>query len=188
MSVEHTSRTGKRYYLHVKTTAAGKPNYFFSTDSGGPLAEQVPEGYEIHENVGGQVFLRKATPQIIRPEELAVVEDAVPRREAPWRYRVEVKKNMIVVYDAGNMAGMDDLYKELAFRPATNAEKLRRANYMALLRFTLVDKKSRTFTAERFCFRGSVDDWIPIAGPGTLASHVRQFMKHLGQESFYELF
>jgi hypothetical protein len=36
MSVEHTSRTGKCYHLHVKT-AAGKPSYFFSTEADGPL-------------------------------------------------------------------------------------------------------------------------------------------------------
>jgi len=53
---------------------------------------------------------------------------------------------------------------------------------------TLIDKKARVFVAERFCFRGSVDDWIPIGGPGTLAAHVRRFIKHLGQESFFELF
>jgi predicted O-methyltransferase YrrM len=62
------------------------------------------------------------------------------------------------------------------------------ASYMAMLRFTLIDRKTRVFVAERFCFRGSVDDWIPIAGPGTLAAHVRRFVKHLGRESFYELF
>jgi hypothetical protein len=70
----------------------------------------------------------------------------------------------------------------------SDTEKLPRAHYTAMLRFTLIDKEARIFVAERFCFRGSVDDWIPIAGPNTLAAHVRKFVKHLGQESFYDLY
>lgn len=58
---------------------------------------------------------------------------------------------------------------------------------MAVLRFVLIDKKTRTFVTQRFCFRGSIDDWIHVGGPGALAAQVRQFVKHLGRESFYEL-
>ena len=38
MTVQHISRTQKTYYLHAKTTAAGRPCYFFSTDASEPLA------------------------------------------------------------------------------------------------------------------------------------------------------
>ena len=187
MSIEHTSRTGKNYYLHVKTTAAGKPSYFFSTDADGPLAEQIPEGYEVYENVNGQVFLRKKTAQVILPKELAIVEDALRKNQDPWRYWVEVKKNAIVVYEAGEMKGIDGMLATFGRGPLSDTDRRRFATYMAVLRFTLADKKSRAFATERFCFRGSIDDWISIGGPGTLASQVRQFVKHLGRESFFEL-
>lgn len=59
---------------------------------------------------------------------------------------------------------------------------------MAVLRFILVDKKARRFVTERFCFRGSVDDWIHIGGPGPLADQVSEYVEHLGRESMYELF
>jgi hypothetical protein len=49
MSIEHKSRTGKTYYLHVKTTAAGKSNHFFSTEPEPPLATSIPDGYEVYE-------------------------------------------------------------------------------------------------------------------------------------------
>ncbi len=70
----------------------------------------------------------------------------------------------------------------------SDTEKLSFAHYMAVLRFTLVDKNPRAFVAERFCFRGIVDDWIPIGGPNSLAAHVRAFVKHLGRDSLFELF
>lgn len=107
MGVERTFRTGRTYHLHVKTTAAGNTNYFFSTSADGPLAD---------------------------------------------------------------------------------ADNRRFASVMAMLRFTLADKKTRAFVTERFFFRGSLDDWISIAGPGALAVHVSKFVKHLGRDSFCQLF
>jgi len=37
------------------------------------------------------------------------------------------------------------------------------------------------------CFVGSVDDWIDI-GHGSLAALVKRYVKHLGQESYFELY
>ena len=43
--------------------------------------------------------------------------------------------------------------------------------------------------AERFCFRGAVDDWIDIGGPPQeLPRVIGKFIKHLGRDSFFELF
>ena len=48
-TIQHTSRTGRRYYLHARTTAAGKASYFFPADVERTPAAQVPEGYEVFE-------------------------------------------------------------------------------------------------------------------------------------------
>jgi hypothetical protein len=42
--------------------------------------------------------------------------------------------------------------------------------------------------AERFCFLGSIDDWINISPLDSLEELVRQFVPHLGQHSFYDLY
>jgi hypothetical protein len=44
VTVEHTVRTGKTYYLHDQITAAGKRNYFFSMEPDGQLAAAIPDG------------------------------------------------------------------------------------------------------------------------------------------------
>ena len=62
------------------------------------------------------------------------------------------------------------------------------AKYQAILRFQLTDPQHRRFAPERYCFRGSVDDWIPIGPPDTLPNLVARYAKHLGQDSFYELY
>lgn len=152
------------------------------------MAEAVPDGYEVYENVGGQVFLRKKTVEVIRADELSLVKQALHQHGEPWRYIVDVRKKSITIHEAGDMAGLDRLTRELRGRSLSDEEKRRSASYMAVMRFLLADRTSRTFVAERFCFRGSVDDWIPIGGPAALSAHVRRFVKHLSQDSFYELY
>jgi hypothetical protein len=189
MTVTHTSRTGKIYYLHAGVTKTGKPKYFFSLKQDGTLAETIPEGFEIYENVNGQVFLRKIPKQIITPEELVLVESALKAHGEDWQYRAEVKKNTIIVYECGpDIGGISELIEAYAGRSWTDAEKQRHARYMAVMRFVLEDKKARLFITERFCFKGSVDDWIYVGGPAELSDQVRKYIKHLGQDSFYELF
>ena len=52
----------------------------------------------------------------------------------------------------------------------------------------MVDSAKRTFVVERWCFRGSIDDWIPMmGGRGSLPDLVRKYGQHLGKDSFYDL-
>lgn len=189
MSIQHTSRTGKTYYLHAGVTKTGKPKYFFSTKQNGVPVAVIPEGFEIYENVDGQVFLRKITKQVILPEEVKLLEAALRKQGNAWEYRAEVKKNAIWIYESGTDIGsISTMIESYTGRAMSTAEQFRHAHYMAVLRFVLADKQERTFVTERFCFRGSVDDWIYIDGPADLPGQVKKYIKHLGRESMYELF
>ena len=42
--------------------------------------------------------------------------------------------------------------------------------------------------AERWCFRGSVDDWISLmGGRQTLEKQARKYLPHLAKESFFDM-
>ena len=190
MSIHHTARSGKIYYLHAVPGKSGKTKYHFSTNPAGPLAEVVPEGYEIYENINGQVFLRRKTPQLISDEELALVKEALKRHAQEWRYRAEVKKDAIIVYEATqNIGWIDRVVPPWGDKASVMQSLIRNTNYMAVMRFVLDDQEERLFSAERFCFRGSVEDWIYIsAASETLPAILKRFIKHLGKESFFELY
>jgi hypothetical protein len=189
MSVEHVSRSGKVYYLHGKPGKGGKPNLFFSTEAGGSLVDTVPDGFEIYENVAGQVFLRRIPKKLISDEELRLVRAALAAHAEEWLYKADVKKNIITVYETENrssgsgdaLASWIDPAKEKQFR-------IQHAYYMAVLRFILTDPAQRRFAVERFCFRGSIDDWISLRESATLPVLTKKYVKHLGKESFFELF
>jgi len=190
MSIQHISRTGKTYFLTSVPGKTGKPKYYFSTRPGATQVDSLPKGFEIYENVNGQVFLRRKTPRLITDTELELVNAALKRHAEEWRYKVEVKKNALIIHEASdNSAALERIALPWLNQSDIARSVIQSASYTAVLKFILVDDEKRLFLAERFCFRGAINDWIGIgAGPQTLRAATRNFIKHLGQESFFELF
>lgn len=56
MTIEYVNRKSQTYYLHQGTTKTGKPRYFFSQKTEGNLASEIPDGYEIYENLYNQIL------------------------------------------------------------------------------------------------------------------------------------
>jgi len=190
MNIQHITRTGKAYYLHIGQSKSGKANHFFSTKATGNLADSLPAGYEVYENIRGQVFLRRPPPKIITDDEIALVRQTLDNHAEEWRYKIETKKNAIIIHEASDsFAALQQIAPLWKSRQELKDYAIRRANYMAVMRFVLVDAEKRLFLAERFCFRGSVDDWIDIGGGlGQLPMLLKKFVRHLGHESLYDLF
>jgi hypothetical protein len=158
MAITHTNRKGDTYYLHKGQTRAGKPTYFFSRKQEGDLADAVPDGYEVYEKPRGQVFLRKVVPTRILPLEVATVEAGI-RRAGIHVFCTDVEKDSIVVY----------------------------MQESAMMRFILHDAETRLFEVQRWCFRGSVDNWSYPLAFGDLSTLVAKYVRHLDKESFFDL-
>ncbi len=107
-------------------------------------------------------------------------------------YKIDVKGNAIVVYTADqDIETLVGLFKDMYPEPTTNTQLMtllrNEIHYSPMLQFLLEDAQRRLFTAQRYCFRGAIDDWIDI-GYGPLTTLVKQYVKHLGQESYFELY
>ena len=107
-------------------------------------------------------------------------------------YKIDVRGNAILIYTAvQEIDALADLFKDLYPDPTANVElmaNLRKVvHYSPMMVFQLVDATRRTFQTQRYCFLGSVDDWIEIGKPGKLATLVKRYVKHLGQDSYVEL-
>ena len=187
MSIIHTNRHGKRYFLHTGPKKGGT-QYFFSANPDAPLAGEIPDGFEVYETVGGQVYLRRKRPRLVLEEEEAHVKQALAGRRGPPHYEVEVRGDVLTVHESTT-----DLSGIAAFDPRLTSGRLEElsrqfATFMPVMRFVLVDKARRHFAPERYCFRDSVDDWIPIGPQGTIPSLAHKYLKHLGKDSLYELY
>lgn len=192
MPITYTNRRGKEYYLHTGKTKTGKDRFYFSTKKQGKLAKTIPDGYEIYESPNAQVFLRRKRPSPIEDAEVQMVRDGIEKYAdlKPYEYKVELKKDTITIHV------IDQDYKELismfnSYLIGRKVDEEHMANrygtFGPMLRFRLVDKENRTFEAERFCFLGSIDDWVPIGSCARLDQLVWRFVRHLGKESFFEI-
>jgi hypothetical protein len=190
MPIEYSSRSGEKYYLHVGETKTGKPKYYVARHARGPLADAIPDGFEIYESPKGQVSLRKILPKLIFDEELSFVEQELARIARLKGSRVERKLKILKVYVADRK---EDMIKELSavmpWRWQVGRDNIseRFWSYEAQLQFVLVDEQKRLCQTRRYCYLGSIDDWIDIGDAGSLARLTRLYLKHLGRESYYEL-
>jgi hypothetical protein len=192
MPITHVNAKGKTYYLHQGTTKTGKPTYHFAMQSEGTLAESTPVGFEIYENPHAQVFLRRIPPKIITDEERQVVEEGMRTYADVQDYKIDVKGKAIVIYTADqDIETLANLFKDMVPHPQSNTQLTtllrKEIQYSPMLRFILDDEKRRTFVTQRYCFQGSIDDWIDI-GHGPLTKLVKQYVTHLGKESYFDLY
>lgn len=189
MPIQYTNKKGQIFYLHQSTTKTGKTTYFFSMKDDGIVVDKIPDGFEIYETPNAQVFLRRIQPIIITDSEKTVVEEGMRVYSKLKYYQIELKKNKIIIFQADqNCEKLSELFSTMP-NQVNSAETLTRVvTYSPMMRFVLTDKVKREFQVERYCFLGRVDDWIVIDVKGQLQNLVKKYVKHLGQESYYELF
>ena len=82
-------------------------------------------------------------------------------------YKIDVKGKAIIVYTAGqSVETLAGLFKELHPDPTANPQLMTVLRgviqYSPMMQFILEEKEQRLFTVQRYCFRGSIDDWIDI--------------------------
>lgn len=197
MAFEYSNRVGTIYYLLKGTTKKGNPRYFFSRspDGKGTPIDAVPDGYEVYEHPeNAQVFLRKIKPQAISDLELHLVEKSVKAlKRSARRYLVDRKDTIITIYEScTDFERVPEMFEHFGMGMFPGRmERLMDSldhNYQGVMRFCLVDQEKRVFEAERFCYRGSIDDWIFLKGPDRLTALVKHYVKYLGTDEFYEQF
>ena len=191
--IEYINRRKQTYYLYEGKTKTGKPKYFFSRKKEGNSVDTIPDGYEIYENPNSQVFLRKIPVQVISLEEIETVKVGIKQYLKASDFIVDVKGKNIVVYLCDQNVDLSMKIMEAMTFPNT-PDFLRdrdsfafSLSYSPMMQFVLDDIESRSFTVERWCFRGFIDGWIPLDSSTNLENLVQTYGAHLGKESFYEL-
>ena len=192
MPITYTNAKGQTFSLYQGTTKTGKPKYSFAMQSEGILAKSMPAGYEIYENPNAQVFLRRIPPKIITDEERRVVAEGMHTYAKVKDDKIDVKGNTILIYTADqDINALAALFKDMDPVPTANVELMtalrNTIHYSPMMVFTLIAATRRTFQTQRYCFLGSIDDWIDIGKPGKLAHLVTRYVKHLGKESSFDL-
>lgn len=195
MPVTYTNRKGSTYTLCRSTTKTGKPRYAFVRDPAGrEVLDALPEGWEIRESINGVVSLAQVREQQLLPEEIAAVQAALDAHPQPHNYRLDVKPESLVIYEREG-PDSDELLNLFRAnfgltpgkRQELRGELAERGRFTPILRFILNDTETRDFRAERWCFRGRIDDWI-FVNSGRLAGLAQRLVPLLGTEAFFDLY
>lgn len=194
MPVTYTNRKGVTYVLCRGVTKTGKPRYYFAREIKGEPMDEIPEGFKISESVNGVVSLVKDRPSPILPEEIAAVEAAISRHPKPRNYRVSTKQDRIEIYERVGV-DTDELIAEFMGGHTLFPGQIdrlhevrdRRAQFTPVLRFILLDAEHRTFQTKRWCYLGSIDDWIDVGPTGSIADLADQWIPRLGSDRYFEV-
>jgi hypothetical protein len=194
MSITYTNRKGFKYFLNKGVTKTGKPHYYFAKEQKGEPVDEVPQGYEIEESVNAVASLVKVRVKLIPYEEWVCVEDALARHPKARDYRITVKDKIIIVYESTGL----DVNKMMEFlegfpilpnaRERLEEDKERYSQFIPVMRFILDDQESREYHAERWCYSGSIDDWIYAGHSGRIDRLAKKLIPILGTDEFYELY
>jgi len=187
--IHYTSRKGKTYYLHAITTKMGKIRYVMSREEDGVLSE-LPEGYAITESVNGQVSVGRIQPRSITDAEQATVKSELVKLGLN-RYRCDVKGTYITVYESLHReSDYSEMYEEMGiFAPAMKkyiSERIDKGPFEPVMRFRIFDQDKRIFEVQRMTYRGE-GGWMSLHKFGSLKDLARNYLKHLGKDSFYDL-
>lgn len=190
--ITYVNAKGRTYYLHQGVTKTGKPKYHFSPKSEGNLVEVIPDGYEIYEHPNAQVFLRQIQPKLITDAERQVVENGMQKYSGVSHYKIDVKGKAILIYSSGQgIAALGSIFQDFPMSAEEKSELMatfdRSVHYTPVMKFELIDENKRLFATQRYCYRGSIDDWIHIGTSGELPLLVRRYVKHINKESFFDL-
>lgn len=208
----YTNRKGVTYHVHARPTKKGGVAYVLKRSPQGALPE-VPEGYEVVENVNGRASVRRARPRLITHEEEA---QAATRLEAHGLkdYRVEVKGRYLTIFEPSTDpeevaevfdplalgGGLDGLFKDVMRhllgdqvidryvreKRQAFAEGVRmNLRFFPVLRFELAKGEPRQFHVERRHYSGEGGWWFLATLP--LERGLKRYARHLGKDSFFEL-
>ncbi len=199
MALEYTNRKDDTYYLQAGKTKTGKPRYWCGRKLTGEALDAMPEGYEFREDPASAIVsVRKVQSTEISPLEIKILSDGIREYAGLEHFIVDVEGDSLVVYLPDRGEDMADEMLErfgglasfMSHRMQQTKEWLmRHSNYTKMMRFLLVDPAKRLFVVQRWCFRGSVDDWIGLGRrtPAPLPDLVRLYAQDLGKDSFYDL-
>jgi hypothetical protein len=203
----YTNKNGAAYYLHAVQLARGRTLYVARRAATGAVPK-LPQGFEVRENVHGQVSVRRVHKRQLTRLEEQLIRSAMAQFR-PFAYVLDVDGRAATIFasagdrkcfseslDAEFADGFADaLTKTLAkryspelvemFRTRQKQHGTKHLRYYPLLRFVISERKRRLFAVERVCFTGE-SSWVRLEVL-PLSAAATKYLPHLGRDSFFDL-
>lgn len=190
MAKTFKSRMGKAYYVKSRKTKKGNTTYFLTTKKDDSCLDILPKEYEVYENYSAQMlYIRKKKERGFSSKDIAIIQAELSKNDAIDGFELNINGNEITIYD------LEDKTKQkpslLAMIPKDRREiaKAYFMQYSENMRIKKITKKKEVeYHIMRFCYRGSIDDWIVIDAGDDLAALAKANLKLIGTEEFFETY
>ena len=155
--------------------------------------EEVPEGYEIRENINGQVSIGRSKPKHIHAHELETIQNALELHPEGSIYRAEIKDKDILIHEPLGPSSnqlIEIFGSALPINKETRSKlenhHARQVQYTPVLRFALIDKEEREFQLYRMGYSGK-GGWRDVFMHGSLSELAEKAISTLGSDAFFTL-
>lgn len=192
MATGFTSSKGKTFFLKSRQTKKGNTTYYLTKTADKDCLDKVPEGYEVFEHYEmGMLYVRKIKPRKFSDIEIKTIERELKKNESLADYKLDIDGDKIRIYvveqaEFDSLSGIFEKYSHGLAKMEQLTGSLKHFNEK--MRISVVEGKNyRGFQVERFCYRGSVDDWIQVGSGEILEPLAKTYLVHLGKESYFDL-
>ena len=178
-------------------TLVGKPRYYVAKSIGPGARAKMPAGFEFSEGVNGVVSVRRVdnTPKLVADSDAELVRSEVARHRHLRYHRVEVGKAEIVIYEpigALSDAGVQRTSEAFGLMPSFVESRMSalqaKARYAPVMKFVAgALGGSSEYAVHRMRYRGEGGWSYPLAH-GPLSNLVRDFVRHVGTQKFFDLY
>lgn len=187
MAKGYTNRKENIYFIKKRKTKTGKTAYTMTQTESADCVDELPEGYEVHEiPESGQMVVRKELPMLYDLKEIHFIKKSLAKNKTISDFKLDTRLREIVIYTAENP--VTDALSQLAslLGPNLGSELEGMKRYEAQMR--IIKKEAGDgFVIQRYCYKGSIDDWITVGSSKDLKKLAETYIPHLGKESFFEL-
>ena len=170
MALPFKTTRGKMYYIKSKLTRKGNTTYYMTRKEDETCLDHLPEGYEVFEKYDTEtLYIRKKQPSQFSPAVVEAISRELKTNTSIQSFQLDIKGNEISIYVAE-----DSMFGR------------RLSELMKVIRQE--DESEPYYEVKRYCFRGSIDDWITVGQEEDIEKVAKEYLIHLGKESYYDLF
>lgn len=187
--LEFRNRRGDIYYVKSKLTKKGNTTYYTTKKKDEKCLNSLPGDYEVFEQPDtSMMHIRRKKENAFGAEEVGFVEAALKKNEEVADFKLDMAGNLMKIYVIAteDVERMSEMWRDRVISEH-RLRSLIQASTKFEERMRVIKDKDGGYEFQRYCFRGSIDDWIGIDGGDDLKHLAEDNIRHLGRESYYEL-
>lgn len=191
LSIENSK--GKAYFIKSRKTKKGNTTYYMTKKEDSSCLSEVPEGYEVFEKFDSNVlYIRKRKESLFDLKEINLLQASLQQNDSLADFKVDIDGKILSIYTADkeiNDRQFSSLIEPFYSRLQIDEYRSMWIRFEERMRIIIHgNKQEREFEIKRYCYRGSVDDWIRVGVESDIKLVVRNYLVHLGRDSYYDLY